>query len=72
MVKLTRGQRNELIRKAHAYKREHDAWHADVADYIATLLFEDEERYGIVDVEAIEVSDYAYSLANFICPRETV
>jgi hypothetical protein len=65
-MNLTRTQRNDLIREAHAYRAEQDRWSDDVACWLTTRLFDD-PQYQTDEVDPIEVSDYAYGIAAFVC-----
>jgi hypothetical protein len=67
---LTRAQRRDLERSARRFKREKDAWLDDVATHIAGRLFDEPERFDTGDLPAIAISDYAYSLAAWVCPEE--
>ena len=69
-MKLNRRQRNHLIREGQRLRREKDAALTDVAEHITGLLLEQPYEYGISDtIPAIEVSDYAYGIAQFVCPN---
>ncbi len=69
-MRLNRKLREGLIREARSYRRAVNGLSTDVADHITTILLNNPEKYGTEYIEAIEVSDYAYSIAHFVCPRE--
>jgi hypothetical protein len=71
--KLSAGQRNQLVREAHRFRREHDYGDGvdptEVSDHVFTTLLNDEPYCNLTrDYEAIEVSDYAYGIARFVTP----
>lgn len=70
MIKLTRAQRNFLLRKGGAYMRQnpHDDCVA-VSDRIFTVMLDNEVEYGLGEFEATEISDYAYGIASFLTAR---
>ncbi len=71
MIKLTRDQRNELLRVGGAYMRRYPVvWRRDVADHIFAHMMNHEDVYKLEAFEAIDISDYAYGVACFLV-RET-
>lgn len=63
-MKLSREDRNALIREGHKFKRH--SWTRDrleVADHLFGILI---DREDLAEYEAVEISDYAYGVAGFI------
>lgn len=67
-MKLSRAERNDLIREGHRFNREvgGDTGTVEVSDHIFGYLMEREEEYNLMGFEATEISDYAYGVAMFV------
>lgn len=66
-LRLTSRLRWEAIREGRAYLRDHPGAESfEISDHVFSFLLSDEERYGTADYEAIEISDYAYGIGNFV------
>ena len=71
--RLSGGQRQQLVREAFAFRRQHNYGDGvdptEIADHVFTTLLNDERYCNLTrDYEAIEVSDYAYGIARFVTP----
>lgn len=68
-MKLTRKQRNALIKAGQQFRRQHRYADAvEVSDYLAGLMLDGD--YGLDDVPATEISDYAYGMGCWVVGRE--
>lgn len=68
-MKLTRAQRRAAEKAGRAEQRDGGTI-IDVQLAVENHLFEREADYGLSDHPATEISDYGWSLARFVCPRE--
>lgn len=63
--KLTQDLRMELVREGHKARRAGDDL-LGISDVLFSHMLGDEVRFGTGDYEAVEISDYAYGVANFV------
>lgn len=66
-VSLSQNNRNELLRVGGAYMREHPCVETfEVAEHVFGFMLNNEDRFELEDFEAVDISDYAYGVADFL------
>jgi hypothetical protein len=66
-MRLTRKQRNGLVREGFKLQRKYGTIEEfEIADHLFGIVTSDEQAYGTEGVEAIEISDYCYGIARFV------
>lgn len=69
-MKLTRQQRKHLIQIGRAYDAHSGLDSYEIGDYLTSYMLEREDEYGLANVPAMDVSDYAYGVARWIVGKE--